>query len=152
MLYSFFVKRLIRQSFDHVNNRCWVTLLTSVAPNVHHRFAGDHALGGERHDKESLRRWFGRVSRVLPNLHLTVNDIWVKGWPWHTMVFVQWDGTATLLNGDDSYFNRGLHVITLRWGKVHALDVFENSQEVVRGLAAQAAAGLDEAVAEKIES
>ena len=67
-------------------------------------------------------------------------------------MFVQWDGTATLLNGDDSYFNRGLHVITLRWGKVQAMDVFENSQEVVRGLAAQAAAGLEEAVAEKIES
>ena len=76
----------------------------------------------------------------------------MKGWPWHTTVFVQWDGTATLLNGDDSYFNRGLHVITLRWGKVQAMDVFENSQEVVRGLAAQAAAGLEEAVAEKIES
>jgi hypothetical protein len=24
----------------------------------------------------------------------------VKGWPWHTTVFAQWDGTATLLNGD----------------------------------------------------
>ncbi|MFN9987647.1 MAG: nuclear transport factor 2 family protein [Pirellula sp.] len=152
MFYSFFVKRLIRQSFDHVNERRWDQLLTSISPTVHHRFAGNHALGGERHDKEALRRWFGRVGRVLPNLHLTINNLWVTGWPWHTTVFVQWDGAATLLNGDDSYFNRGLHVITLRWGKVHALDVFEDSQEVVRGLAAQAAAGLDEAVAEKIES
>jgi hypothetical protein len=74
------------------------------------------------------------------------------GWPWHTTVFVQWDGTATLLNGDDSYFNRGLHVITLRWGKVCALDVFEDSQEVARGLAAQAAAGVEEAAAEQIVS
>ena len=68
------------------------------------------------------------------------------------MVFVQWDGTARLLNGDASYFNRGLHVMTLRWGKISALDVFEDSQEVARGLAAQAAAGLDEAVAEQIVS
>lgn len=81
MLYSFFVKRLIRQSFDYVNEQRWDALLTSVVPNVHHRFAGDHALGGERHDKETLRHWFGCVSRVLPNLHLTVNNIWVKGWP-----------------------------------------------------------------------
>jgi|694.fasta_scaffold07107_17 ketosteroid isomerase-like protein len=152
MLYHFFVKRLIRQSFDHVNNRNWDALLSSIAPNIHHRFAGNHALGGERHDKETLRRWFERVGRVLPNLHLEVKNIWVKGWPWHTTVFVQWDGTATLLNGDNSYYNRGLHVITLRWGKVHALDVFEDSQEVVRGLTAQAAAGLNEAIAEKIES
>jgi hypothetical protein len=49
-------------------------------------------------------------------------------------------------------FNRGLHVITLRWGKTHALDVFEDSQEVARGLAAQAASGLEETVAEPIVS
>ena len=65
--------------------------------------SGAHALGGERHDKEALRRWFERLGRVLPTLHLTVNNIWVKGWPWHTTVFVQWDGSATLLNGDAWY-------------------------------------------------
>ena len=67
-------------------------------------------------------------------------------------MFVQWDATATLLNGDDSYFNRGLHVITMRWGKMYALDVFEDSQEVARGLAVQAAAGVEEAIAEQIVS
>ena len=87
-----------------------------------------------------MQRWLGRVGRVLPNLHIKVNDIWVKGGPWHTKVFVQWDATATLLNGDSSYFNRGFHVITMRWGKVYSLDVFEDSQEVARGLAVQAAA------------
>jgi hypothetical protein len=64
---------------------------------------------------------------------------------------VRWDGTATLLDGG-SYFNRGLHEITLRWGKVPAIDVFEDSQEVARGLAVQAAAGVEEAVAEQMVS
>jgi len=140
MLYSYFVKKLVRQSFEHVNNHNYDELLEAVAPNVHHRFAGAHSIGGERHDKEAMRRWLGRVGRVLPNLHIKVNDIWVKGGPWHTKVFVQWDATATLLNGDSSYFNRGFHVITMRWGKVYSLDVFEDSQEVARGLAVQAAA------------
>ena len=45
-----------------------------------------------------------------------------------------------------------MHVITLRWGKIAALDVFEDSQEVVRALAIQAATGLEEAVAEPILS
>ena len=152
MLYSAIVKRRIRQSFDHVNNHRWEVLMKSIAPNVHHSFGGDHAIGGERHDEEALRRWFERLARVLPNLNIKINSIWVKGLPWHTMVFVQWDGTATLLNGDASYFNRGLHVITLRWGKIHSLDVFEDSQEVARGLAAQAASGLEEAAAEQIVS
>ena len=75
----------------------------------------------------------------------------MQGWPWHTMVFVQWDGSATLLNGD-AYRQHAVHVITLRWGKIHELDVFEDSQEVTRALADQAAAGLEEAVAEPIVS
>ena len=127
-------------------------MLKAVAPNVHHRLPGDNALSGERHDKETLRRWFERLGRVLPNLQIKVNNIWVSGWPAHTTVFAQWDGTATLLNGDASYFNRGLQVITLRWGRIYAVDFFEDSQEAARGLAAQAAAGLEEAVAEQIVS
>jgi hypothetical protein len=114
MLYSYVVKRLVRQSFENVNNHNYDELLKAVAPSVHHRFAGTHSIGGERHDKEAMRRWLGRVGRVLPNLHIKVNDIWVKGGPWHTTVFVQWDATATLLNGDPSYFNRGFHVL---WAK-----------------------------------
>jgi ketosteroid isomerase-like protein len=151
MLYSYFVEKSIRQSFDHVNNHRWNEAVKAVAPRVHHRVSGAHSLGGERHDKETLRRWFERFGRVLPNVHLKVNNSWVKGWPWHTTVFAQWDGTATLLNGD-AYFNRGLHVFTLRWGKVYAIEEFQDSQEVARGLAAQAAAGLKEAVAEQIVS
>ena len=152
MLYSYIVKKRIRQSFDHLNNHRWDEVLKAVAPNVHHRLAGTHALSGERHDKEALRRWFKRVGRVQPNLQFKVNNIWVTGWPWHTTVFAQWDATATLLNGDPSYFNHGLNVITLRWGRIYAVDVFEDLQEAARGLAAQAAAGLEEAVAEQIIS
>jgi ketosteroid isomerase-like protein len=150
MLYSYVVEKSIRQSFDHVNNHRWDEAVIALVPHVHHRVSGAHALGGERHDKEAVRRWFERLGRVLPNLHLTVNHVWVKGWPWHTTVFAQWDGTATLLNGDASYVNSGLHVFTLRWGKVYALEEFYDSQAAARGLAAQAEAGLDEAVAEPI--
>jgi ketosteroid isomerase-like protein len=152
MIYGYIVRKLIRQSFDHVNNHRWDELLEAVVPDIHHRFAGAHALGGERHDRETLRRWFVRLGRVYPKLRLHLNRIWVCGWPWHTTVFVQWDARTTLLDGDDSYFNRGLHVITLRWGKVHAIDVFEDTQEVARGLAVQASAGIGEAIAAQIVS
>ena len=151
MLYKRIVKSRIRQAFDHVNNHRWDELMRSIAPNVHHRFGGNHAIGGQRHDRDSLRLWFERLARVLPNLHLEIKNIWVTGWPWHTMVFVQWDGTATLLDGGP-YSQHAIHVITLRWGKIHELDVFEDSQEVDRALKAQAAAGLDEALAEPILS
>ena len=151
MLYQAIVKRRIRQSFEDVNNHRWDELMRSISPDVHHRFGGVHAIGGERHDRETLRRWFERLARVLPNLRLEIKEIWVEGWPWHTMVFVQWDGTATLLDGG-GYSQHAIHVITLRWGKIAALDVFEDSQEVARALVAQAAAGLDEALAQPILS
>jgi len=125
--------------------------MRSIAPSVSHRFGGNHAIGGQRHDRDTLRLWFERPARVLPNLHLAIKNIWVTGWPWRTMVFVQWDGTATLLDGGP-YSQHAVHVITLRWGKIHELDVFEDSQEVARALAVQAAVGLDEAVAEPIQS
>ena len=112
------------QTFDHVNNHRWDKATEALAPHIHHRVSGDHVLGGERHDKDLVRRWFERLGRVLPNLCITVTDVTVKGWPWNTKVFAQWDGKATLNNGAP-YINRGLHVFTLRWGKVYALEEFQ---------------------------
>jgi ketosteroid isomerase-like protein len=145
------VKKKIRETFDHVNNHRWDEAVKAVAPRIHHRVSGVHALAGERHNKEAVRRWFERLGRVQPNLHIKVNNVWVKGWPWDTTVFAQWNGTATLLNGN-AYVNRGLHVFTLRWGKVHALEEFQDSEAAANALAAQAAAGLEEAAAEPIMS
>src|SRR5262245_3662334 len=79
MLYSYLVKKLVRQSFENVNTHRYDEVLKAVAPNVHHRFAGAHSIGGERHDKEAMRRWLGRVGRVLPNLRIKVNDMG-EGW------------------------------------------------------------------------
>lgn len=152
MIYSSIVRMKIRQTFDHVNNHRWDEALETVASKVHHRVSGAHALGGERHDKDSVRRWFERLGRVLPNFHITVTDATVKGWPWNSKVFAQWDGKATLLNSEASYINRGLHVFTLRWGKVYALEEFQDSQAAARGLAAQSAAGIEKADAEPIVS
>ena len=151
MLYSYIVQKKIRQTFDHVNNHRWDDAVEAVAPSIHHRVSGTHALGGERHDKAALRRWFERLGRTQPKLHIKVNNVWVVGWPWNTNVFVEWDGTATLLNGD-AYVNRGLHVFTLKWGKVYALEEFQDSEAAASALAAQAAAGLKEAVSEQIVS
>ena len=151
MLYSYIVKKKIAQTFDHVNNHQWDEAVEAVAPNVHHRVSGNHALAGERHSKSSLRLWFERLGRVQPDLKIKVNNIWVTGWPWHTTVFVQWDGTATLLNGD-SYNNRGMHAFTLKWGKVYALEEFQDSQAAANALATQAIVGIKEAIAEQVVS
>ena len=151
MLYGYFVKKSARQNFAHVQNHNYDEVLKAVVPNVTHHFAGDHALGGTRHDAGALRQWFERLGRVLPTLQFEIKHIWVKGMPWNTTVIVQWVATTKLKNGDP-YVNPGIHVINLRWGKVYSLDVSEDSQAVAEGLAKQAKAGISEAVAKKIES
>jgi hypothetical protein len=37
MLYSHFVEKSIRQSFDYVNKHRWDEAVKAVAPHVHHR-------------------------------------------------------------------------------------------------------------------
>ncbi len=151
MLYSYIVKKKIRQTFDHVNNHQWEKAIADVAPNIHHRVSGEHALAGERHDKASLLQWFKRLGKVQPKLQIKVDNIWVNGWPGNTTVFVQWVGTSTLLNGD-AYMNRGLHVFNLRWGKVYALEEYQDSQAAANALYAQSKEGIKEAITEQIIS
>jgi ketosteroid isomerase-like protein len=81
MIYSYFVKKLALQSFANVQNHNYEAVLKAVVPNVTHHFAGDHALGGTRHDSEALLRWFERLGRVMPRLQFEIKHIWVKGMP-----------------------------------------------------------------------
>jgi ketosteroid isomerase-like protein len=126
-------------------------ILEGTLPNVRHRFSGEHALGGERNDAANLRLWFERLHRLLPNLELTVTDVWVKGGLSTAVVIVCWNSAATLHDGGP-YINHGVHVINLCHRKVASIDVSEDSQAVAAGLERQARAGLSEALAAPIVS
>lgn len=78
MLCRYIVKKQIQQVFDHVNNHRWDEVLKPVATNVHHCIAGTYTFVGERHDKETMRRWFERLGRVQSTVHLKANNIWAK--------------------------------------------------------------------------
>lgn len=121
-------------------------MLASCRPDVHHRFGGDHALGGERHDVETLREWFERLGRVCPALRLSVTDAWVKGLPLDTTLLLRWTATQDMPDGS-VYANHGVHVVRLRWLKVVSMDANEDSQAVERMLWVMAEHGDDEAVA-----
>jgi ketosteroid isomerase-like protein len=59
-----FIARYVRIQFARLGEGDSEAVLRGVADNVHQRFAGDHPLGGERHDKQSLRLWFERLFRL----------------------------------------------------------------------------------------
>ncbi len=150
-MYHSVVKRIARRNFLRVNRKQFDTLLGDCAPTIHHRFGGSHALGGERHDREALRRWFDRLGHLGRHLTLTVEDVWVKGLPHDTTVVVRWSATDVLPDGSP-YRNRGVHIIRMRWGRVVDIDAHEDSQAVAANLARQAALGVAEAAAAPITS
>ena len=150
-MYHAIVKRMTIRNFERVNAKDHDALLRDCAPDIHHRFGGDHALGGERHDREALRRWFARLGRLAPELRLTVRDVWVKGLPHDTTIIVRWVATQTLPDGSP-YENRGVHVIRMRWGKVVDIDANEDSQVVAASMKVLAAHGHAEAMAPPIVS
>ena len=150
-MYHAIVKRIARKNFLRVNNKEFDAILHDCVSDVRHRFGGNHALGGERNDREALRRWFGRLGRLGKHLTLTVEDVWVKGLPNDTTVIVRWSATDDIPDGKP-YTNRGVHVVRMRWGKVVEIDAHENSQAVSDGLTRQAALGVAEATAPMILS
>jgi len=152
-MYHAIVKRISRRNFELVNNHQDEALLRSCVPNMHHRFGGSHALGGERHDVDGLRRWLVRLHHLNPTLHLEVTDVWVKGLPNDTTVIVRWNATQQEATLDGSlYVNHGVHVIKLRWLRLVSTDANENSQAVEEFLRAAAARGVTEADAAPITS
>ena len=150
-MYHSIVKRIARKNFLRVNDKDYDALLGDCAPDIHHRFGGNHALGGERHDREALRQWFGRLGRLAPHLTLTVEDIWVKGLPHDTVIIIRWSATDTPPDGFP-YRNHGVHIVRMKWGKVVAIDANEDSQAVAENLARLAAMGIAEAGAAPITS
>jgi ketosteroid isomerase-like protein len=150
-MYHAIVKRIALQNFLRVNQKDYVPVLKDCSPDVHHRFGGHHALGGERHDRDALGRWFERLGRLAPTLQLTVHDVWVKGWPWNTTVIMRWSAVQDLPDGSP-YDNHGVHIIRMRWGKVFDIDANEDSQLVAASLQIWAANGVKEALAGPILS
>lgn len=150
-MYHAIVKRIATRNFERVNEKDYDTLLKGCSPTIHHRFGGDHALGGDRHDRETLRRWFERLGRLFPDLKLAVHDVWVKGLPHDTTIIMRWTATQTLPDGSP-YENHGVHIIGMRWGKVVAIDANEDSQLVADSLKIVDAHGVPEAHAEPLVS
>ena len=150
--YQSIITGKVRQQFTYVNEHKYDELLKGVSDEtLEHAFAGDHSLGGKRHDKVNLKKWFERLGTVLPDLKLEISDIQIKGGPNNTLAIVRWKATCILLNGEP-YTNYGAHFISIKWGKAVKFDVYEDTKTVSHGLDVQFEAGIKEAKARKIES
>lgn len=148
-MYRSIVARKARRLFAQLNEGDYEALLAGVAPDVHHVFPGDNALGGERHSSEAMRRWFERLEAIFPTHELEVTDVAVKGWPWNTLVLVRWINRGRPQDGLP-YENEGVHAIRLRWGKGVDVHAYLDTEKVTEVCDRLARAGFEEAAAPPI--
>jgi ketosteroid isomerase-like protein len=143
------VERNVRATFRHVGQRDYESLLEQTAPSVLHVFPGDHALGGTRHTRDSLRRWFERLFLLFPELHFEVWEVAVSGLPWDATVMVQWENRGRACDGRP-YANQSTHVLRLRRGRVIYLHEYLDSQRVAAVCLRLARQGVSEAAADPV--
>lgn len=143
------IRSRIESIFRDISRREMSNVLAGLAPNVHHRFAGEDPLGGERHSRQGVELWFRRLFRLYPQLTFTVHTVQASGWPWNLTVTVEWTALAVPLAGP-TYDNHGVHVIRVERGRVTHLHAYEDSQAVGRACTVMADAGIEEAAAPPI--
>jgi ketosteroid isomerase-like protein len=147
-MYKRAVSRRVRGAFAALSKGDCAPALEGVAKDVHHVFAGDHPLGGERHSADALKRWFERLFRLF-SPDFDVKQVAVAGWPWRTTVAVEWVARVTPVAGP-AYDNHGAHLIGIRWGRIVYIHAYEDSQTVATAFDHLRRAGVEEADAAPI--
>jgi ketosteroid isomerase-like protein len=148
-VYKTLVRRRVHTIFDALGRRDYMVALDGMAANVHHVFAGDSALGGERHSRDAVQAWFERLFRLYDELRFDIHQVIVSGPPWNIVVGVEWLGHVRPKAGKP-YLNEGFHVINIRRGRVAYFHAYEDSQKVADACREMADAGIDEARAAPI--
>jgi len=148
-MYHAIVRQKIRQSFDYLNGGDYESVVKLFAPTIHHTFAGDGAMGGERRGIDAAKKWYPRLFRLWPGLRFELRDVVIQGTPWNTQVVTRFKVQSTLPDGEP-YQNEVIQFITLRWGRIFAMNMYEDTQKLAAALECKAAHGLAEAVAPPI--
>lgn len=96
-----------------------------------------------------MRRWFQRFFRVFPDARFQLRELAVDGWSWNTRIFGSFEISATVLG--EPYRNVFVQSVRLRWRRIVAYTVYEDSLKFWRAAQRLAEHGMNEATAAPIE-
>src|SRR5436305_2111474 len=145
-MYKAIVRFKVRQTLGRFSRGELDQAMGVFGPDSVFSFYGNHALGGELHGDEEIRRFFDRAYRLFPGTTIEPVAVVVSGWPWNTVLATRFHVRATLPDGSE-YRNEGMQYARLRWGRIVEDRLFEDTQTLVETLTAVAALGNDEATA-----
>jgi ketosteroid isomerase-like protein len=150
-MYHFIVKRRIRALFAEANRGNFQAIIDALAASFVYRFVGDTPLGGTRTKTSSMKLWFERIYRLVPDAKLHPQMIVVEGPPWNTriMTYVKFNGTLPPVGQQPGmrYENEVMQLLSLKWGRIHSVLTIEDTLRFARILPLLTKAGVAEATA-----
>ncbi|MGE0729220.1 MAG: nuclear transport factor 2 family protein [Acidimicrobiia bacterium] len=139
-MYKAAVRALVRQGIGRLNRGDPSFLLRLAAPDAELAFPGDNSWstmfrpresGRHRHVThrgiEECRAFADRF--VAEGIRFEIEDILVNGGPWNTRVAVRAHDYIEGSDGD-SYNNRVVAFLTIRWGRLVAWEDYEDTERV----------------------
>lgn len=150
-MYHTIVRRKIEAAFAGLSAGRIEAITDELAPSATHFFVGTHALSGTRRTPETIRAWYERLLRLLPDIAFTLHEVRVSGWPWRTQVAAIWSETNSGTDGVRTSAD-GLNLIEISWGRVTSVRIYPDTAALERTLQRLAAKGTAEALAAPIVS
>ena len=147
--YKIILRKKIIDGFAEFSKGNYKPLLALYAEDVHQKFEGDHALGGERFSKDKVEQWFQRFVRLIPS-EFTVTDVIVQGMPWNTVAIVEFQDRVAA-EGVQPYVNNGIMNAKIVWGKAKDVHIYVDTQKIINALHTLKANGIAEAGAPPIQ-
>lgn len=147
--YKLILRQKIVNGFAAFSAGDYQPLLALYADDVHQKFAGDHALGGERSSKAKVELWFQRFVRLLPS-KFEIKNVIVQGAPWNTVAVVEFEDSVAP-KGVEPYVNQGVMLAQTKWGKAVDVQIFVDTYKITHALDQLKQNGLAEAGEPPIE-
>ncbi|WP_051732756.1 nuclear transport factor 2 family protein [Kitasatospora phosalacinea] len=138
-MYHAIVRARVRSLWRRIDAGDHLAAVATAAPDLRFRFAGDTPVSASFTGRDAFEQWFRAFYERFPGIRLTPREVIVRGWPWRTTVVVRLDVAATLADGTP-YRNEAVQWLTLRWGRMVADEVLEDTKALDEACRRQAAA------------
>jgi ketosteroid isomerase-like protein len=140
-VYKATVRKLVRHGVAKLNAGDPDFLLSLAAPDIELAFAGDNSWSAMHRPVEKGRTAFvthrgidearSFAERfVAEGIRFEIEEILVNGPPWNTRVAIRAHDYVVGPDGRDSYNNRFVDFIQIRWGRMHRFEVYEDTERV----------------------
>lgn len=140
-MYKATVRKLVRHGVAKLNAGDPDFLLSLAAPDIELAFAGDNSWSAMHRPVEKGRTAFvthrgidearSFAERfVAEGIRFEIEEILVNGPPWNTRVAIRAHDYVVGPDGRDSYNNRFVDFIQIRWGRMHRFEVYEDTERV----------------------